>query len=491
MFEGHGAPAAARTVGRYAIFDPIGSGGMAVVHLGRLIGPVGFSRMVAIKRLRSELASDPELTTMLIDEAQLAAHIHHPNVVGMLDVVDEAGEVCLVMEYVHGESLAFLARGLADQGLRLPIRIVANIMAGALHGLHAAHEAVGDGGQPLHIVHRDVSPQNILVGADGTTRVLDFGVAKAASRLSTTRIGQIKGKLRYMAPEQVLSKTIGPWTDVWSACVTFWETLTGKPLFTGDNDLQILKHVLEGEIPSPRKLAPEVPEALAALVLAGLARDPNVRIRSALELARGIEAAVGLVSARDIGDWVRRAGRNRLEARAKRIAELDRSTPRRSVPAGRRLATPIASARDARSERPRPVRRRTGLFATFIALTVAAAGLYLSRAPIPIDGSPAAALGSAGAEALSSPAPLQADGRAPAEHPPVPSPPAASSASTQPSAPAVTQVAPTPTPRSNGRAAVVTRRTAPVAPPADPVPASPPPTAIPADDLPPTAADLF
>ena len=198
-------------VDRYAIYDAIASGGMATVHLGRLIGTAGFLRTVAIKRLHSQFAHDADFTAMFLDEARLASRIQHPNVVSTLDVVMNDNELLLVMEYVRGESLSRLIRRARDRGVPLPPRVVVAIMSGALHGLHAAHEAVDEKGALLGLVHRDMSPQNVLVGTDGVARVLDFGVAKAAGRVHTTRDGDIKGKVLYMPPEQLSAEPLG-WT---------------------------------------------------------------------------------------------------------------------------------------------------------------------------------------------------------------------------------------------------------------------------------------
>src|SRR5689334_18826919 len=159
---------------------------MATVHLGRLLGPVGFSRTVAIKRLHSQFASDPTFVSMFVDEARLAARIRHPNVVPTLDVATLGGELLLVMEYVPGESLSGLMRTVFEAGERIPPPVTAAIVCGVLEGLHAAHEARTEDGEPLDIVHRDVSPSNVLVGTDGIARVLDFGIAKAAFRVQTT-----------------------------------------------------------------------------------------------------------------------------------------------------------------------------------------------------------------------------------------------------------------------------------------------------------------
>jgi len=197
-------------IGRYALFHELAAGGMATVHVGRLLGAAGFSRVVAIKRLHRHFASDPEFVSMFVDEARLAARIRHPNVVPTLDVVRTEDELFLVMEYVSGEALSRLLRATREKGVPVTPRIAVTIGAGLLHGLHAAHTAKGERGEPLEIVHRDVSPQNVIVGTDGIARVLDFGVAKARVRLQTTREGQVKGKLAYMAPEQLTSRGVGP-----------------------------------------------------------------------------------------------------------------------------------------------------------------------------------------------------------------------------------------------------------------------------------------
>src|SRR5689334_1708582 len=216
---------------------------MATVHFGRLNGPVGFSRTVAIKRLHPNFATDPEFVASFLDEARLAARISHPNVVPTLDVVATDGEVFIVLEYVSGESLGKLWRSHTSKNERIPIPYSLAIMANALHGLHAAHEVRDERGEPLAIVHRDVSPQNIIVGTDGVARVLDFGVAKAAGRLQETGdSGALKGKIAYMAPEQITGGSVSRVTDVYAAAVVLWELLAGRRLIDGANDAHLSLH---------------------------------------------------------------------------------------------------------------------------------------------------------------------------------------------------------------------------------------------------------
>jgi eukaryotic-like serine/threonine-protein kinase len=334
-------------LGRYALYEKIASGGMASVHIGRLLGPVGFARTVAIKRMHPQFAEDPEFVSMFLDEARLASRVRHPNVVPTLDVVAMSGELFLVMDFVQGESLARLNRAASARGERIAPEMATAIIVGALHGLHAAHEAKNDRGEPLGIVHRDVSPHNILVGTDGVARVLDFGVAKAVGRLQTTRDGQLKGKLSYMAPEQVHgdgTRTI----DVYAASVVFWEMLTGKRLFQGENEAQLLAQVVKGSDVPPSKLVPGLPAVLDEVTMRGLSVDPAKRFPTARDMARALEDAMHLAPASRIGDWVEAAARQTLDQRSARIASIESDSSVHSMPVGpassRELQESLASA---------------------------------------------------------------------------------------------------------------------------------------------------
>jgi serine/threonine-protein kinase len=323
---------------------------MATVHLGRLLGPVGFSRTVAIKRSHPEMAADPEFVSMFLDEARLAARIRHPNVVSTLDVVALEGELFLVMDFVQGESLSRLMRATRTSRQKIAPPIACTIMAGALHGLHAAHEAKNERGEPLHIVHRDVSPQNILVGIDGIARVLDFGVAKAVGRVATTREGQIKGKISYLAPEQ-LAGHISRQSDVYAASVVLWEALTSERLFSADNPGELLDQIRTRRVAPPSEIALGVPAALDAIVLRGLARDPADRFATAREMAVELERNGGQVSAVEVGEWVERIAKDAIATRAKKVAEIEHHSPSEQMSAARPPGDEAAAIAEVRQRR--------------------------------------------------------------------------------------------------------------------------------------------
>jgi serine/threonine-protein kinase len=317
-----------RLLGRYLVHRRIAAGGMATVHLGRLLGAAGFSRTVAIKRLHEAYARDPEFVAMLLDEARLASQIRHPNVVPTLDVVAEQDELLVVMEYVAGDSLAHLGKLVHLRGEKFPIPYAASMVAQALHGLHAAHDATNAHGEPLGIVHRDVSPQNVLVGTDGVARVLDFGIAKAASRATATEDGQIKGKTAYMAPEQLSHGAVDRRTDVWAAGVMFWELLTGRRLFLSDTPAGTIARVLNEPIDPPTRYRPECPLELAMVCVRALERDQEARFTSAEEMALAIEDAIQAPRPKEIGAWVQEIAASTLESRAELVREVEREEVR-------------------------------------------------------------------------------------------------------------------------------------------------------------------
>lgn len=312
-------------VGRYALFDVIATGGMASVHLGRLDGAVGFSRVVAIKRLHPHLALDQDFRDMFLSEARLAARVRHPNVVQTFDVVATGDEVSLVMEYVQGESLSWLLRETVRRNAQIPLHVAASIMVNALHGLHAAHEACDERGVALEIVHRDVSPQNVMVGEDGVARVFDFGVAKALQSVHQTRAGQVKGKASYMAPEQIKAAPLDRRADVFAAGVVLWELLTGCRLFHGPTDAARIMKVMEGNYESPANHRPELPPNLTAACLRALAFSETDRFSTALDFADEIEAAVTLASQRTVSEWMKGMAAASLSTRAQLVKQVETS----------------------------------------------------------------------------------------------------------------------------------------------------------------------
>ncbi len=322
-----------QVIGRYTVASPFAAGGMASVHLGRAQGPMGFARTVAVKRLLPALASDPAFTARFLDEARLAARVRHVNVVPTLDVVAEDDELLVVMEYVEGDSVAHLVKLLGERQQRVPIAFAAAICAQALHGLHAAHQARDKNGELLGIVHRDVSPQNVLVGIDGVARVLDFGIAKAASRASTTEDGQIKGKTAYMAPEQLHHAAVDRRTDIFAASVMLWELLCARRLFFADSPGETMARVLTGPIDPPELHTPGLTPALSAVCLRGLSRDPAGRFGTAEEMALAIEEALPMPRAKEIGVWVGAIARTTLDARTELVHLVEQSSHRMPVAA--------------------------------------------------------------------------------------------------------------------------------------------------------------
>jgi serine/threonine-protein kinase len=314
----------AHVIGRYELHGQIASGGMAVVHFGRLRGSAGFSRPVAIKRLHARLSRDETARRMFVDEARLASRIAHPNVVPTLDVVEDGGELLLVLEYVHGESLQQLMRAMRERGELLPVRIALGVMTAVLHGLHAAHEASGEDGEPLCIVHRDVSPQNVLVGADGVARVLDFGIARAHVRLESTSEGVVKGKLAYMAPEQLGGAPLDRRADIYAASVVLWELLAGRRLFMQEDGANVMiDRLLRGDVEPPSRHRPSVPKLLDAIVLNALARNPERRFATAREMALALERLGEVARPSEIGEWLESLAGEVLAKRRAYIRSLE------------------------------------------------------------------------------------------------------------------------------------------------------------------------
>jgi eukaryotic-like serine/threonine-protein kinase len=310
---------------RYELHDEFARGGMATVHFGKLRGANGFSQMVAIKRLHAALADDEEGVASFLNEARIASRIRHPHVVSVLDVAAQRGELFLVMEYVHGESLAALLRPAPGSASAPPVppAIASAIFAGVLEGLHAAHEAKDEGGQPLDIVHRDVSPQNVLVGADGLARLVDFGIAKAASR-GVTREGVFKGKLAYAAPEQLRAERLSRLADVYAASVSLWEALTGRTLFSGADPAALLASVLTSTREPPSVYAPGLTAAVDGVVLRGMDRDRTRRFATTHEMAMELTKALAPASPSTVAAWLEGRASETLGKRMSLLSAVER-----------------------------------------------------------------------------------------------------------------------------------------------------------------------
>src|SRR4051794_1445723 len=246
---------------------------MAEIFLARVSGLPGFHKMVVIKRILPQLATKTDFVEMFLDEARIAATLQHPNVVQMYDVGVVDGNYFIAMEYLHGEDVRSLMKSLFRQEKKLPVEHALNIVIGVASGLHYAHEKVGFDGTRLEIVHRDVTPQNIIVTYDGAVKLLDFGIAKASNRFGETRFGTLKGKVPYMSPEQCRGEPLDRRSDIFSLGIMLYELTLGRRLFKGKSDFELLKQIVEGTVPPPRELEPDYAPALEAIVMRALAKE--------------------------------------------------------------------------------------------------------------------------------------------------------------------------------------------------------------------------
>ncbi len=328
------APDAALTAGstldRYELLCPLAEGGMATVWLARLQGKRGFEKLVAIKTIKAELVDDPRFEEMFLDEARIASGIAHPNVAQIIDLGEKSGVLYLVMEWVDGESLAKVRKFAVKARVEIPLGLTLRIIADACAGLHAAHELKGADGALLGVVHRDVSPQNILIGTAGAVKVIDFGIAKAQNRLGTrTRTGVVKGKVQYMAPEQAQGDAHDRRIDVWALGVCMYELVTGRLPFDGDNPLEVLSRITSE---SPPPIEAHVPLNVRGIIMRALARNPNERFPTAAAMRRAIESALSQLalesSTEDLATFVdtymphRATERREIVSRALKAAEV-------------------------------------------------------------------------------------------------------------------------------------------------------------------------
>ncbi len=313
-------------IGKYELLIPIGTGGMATVYLARATGVGGFARDVALKLVHAHLRSDEESKLQLLEEAKLAAKIRHPNVVPVLEVDEDPFGLFLVMDYVEGENLSGLVRAAKAAGMPLSHRLIARILNDALLGLHAAHELIDDDGLALNLVHRDFSPQNILVSVQGTTRLGDFGVAKAADRAVRTKTGLVKGKINYMSPEQARGYAVDRRCDVWAAGVVAWELLARQRLHTADDDVATLLSIVTEHPPRLSSVVPGIPPEIDDSVDWALTPYLDDRCPTAEQLRQALESGwqrwEGVADTAELAAFVQRIVGPKLAERSESIAEV-------------------------------------------------------------------------------------------------------------------------------------------------------------------------
>jgi serine/threonine protein kinase len=290
---------------KYRVLLELGQGGTAVVYLGVAQGPGGFNKLVVLKVLKAGLNADDDARTMFLNEARLSARLSHPNIVQVNEVIEQAGQPVIVMEYLEGKPLSEVRlRAKASLDLGMHVKIISE----ALGGLHYSHELADYDGTPLNVVHRDVSPHNVFVTFDGQVKVLDFGIAKLSRSLVETQTGVIKGKLRYMSPEQIAGSGVDRRADVYAAGVMLWEAATGTRMWAKMPETAIMNHVIGGNVPSPRDVNPEVSVELERICMKALAYQPTDRYVTALEMQGDIEALLtdlgGPATTREVGQFV-------------------------------------------------------------------------------------------------------------------------------------------------------------------------------------------
>jgi eukaryotic-like serine/threonine-protein kinase len=279
-------------VGRYHVVGHLASGGMAELFLGRLVGPGGFERPVVLKRVLPELVGRRQVLDMFLDEARVAARIQHPNVVQVQELVEQDGAYYLVMEFLQGESALGLMKRAARRGERMPPALAAHVVAEACAGLHAAHELTSETGEPLRLVHRDVSPGNLFVTYHGAVKVLDFGIAKFEAKTTETAVGKVRGKFAYMSPEQCRGRPVDRRSDVFALGTLLFEFSTGRRLFARATPQQTMRAVVQAQLPPLKRLDPDFPDALIGALERALAPDPADRYPTAAHLRRALAAYV-------------------------------------------------------------------------------------------------------------------------------------------------------------------------------------------------------
>ena len=315
---------------RYELLYPYAQGGMATVWLARVQGKHGFEKLVAVKTILSHLARDEGFRAMFLDEASIAARIRHPNVADILDLGEEHDTLYMVLEWINGDAWSKLYTAVSQAKQPFPLDLLLRIAADSCAGLHAAHELRDELGNPLEVVHRDVSPQNIMISVAGITKVIDFGIAKAMDRTSeNTKTGMLKGKAQYAAPEQVRAHNIDRRADLWAIGTILYHYLSGKLPYEGKNDLLTLRNLTAGRPPPP--LPSTVPPQVVQVVMTALAHAPEQRFQSALDMQRALESVISApVNTNDVAAFMAQYLSDRIEMRRTDLAEAIAEAEERS-----------------------------------------------------------------------------------------------------------------------------------------------------------------
>jgi serine/threonine-protein kinase len=319
-------PARGDRVGKYELLTPLTSGGMAELFLGTTVGPGGFQKHVVIKRILPDASRDETFMRMFLDEARITAGFTHPNIAQVYDLGEDEEGLYVVMEFIPGQNLNQVVSMCSKQQHVLPLGFSVSVVNDCALALHYAHTYVKPSGEPYPVVHRDVAQKNIMVGWDGQTKLLDFGIAKAAGTLSRTKVGTVKGTAGYMSPEQVTARPVDGRSDVFSLGVVAWEMVTGQRLFAGDTELAEMKLILDGKVERPDDVEPVVPTALADIIMRALAREPADRWPSAREFSKAITTRCAdlFFDAEERSQFMREMFTERIE-QTRNLFELSRS----------------------------------------------------------------------------------------------------------------------------------------------------------------------
>jgi serine/threonine-protein kinase len=283
------APSRGTRFGKYTLLNRIAVGGMAEIFLARQEGLEGFEKTICIKRIRPHLSSQPNFVRMFLNEAKLAAQLNHPNIVQIYDLGRISDSYFIAMEYISGRDMSRIIPKAEKAGIPFPMIYALRIASNVCEGLYYAHTKTDAYGNPLHVVHRDITPENILVGFNGTVKIVDFGIAKANTQIEQTRAGEIKGKLSYMSPEQAMGAQLDARSDIFALGSVVYEWITGYKLFTGENEMAILKSIIDGKIYPPSYFKEDVPEAVERILMKALEKDKEKRYQSAWEMQFDID----------------------------------------------------------------------------------------------------------------------------------------------------------------------------------------------------------